>query len=426
MRKIRGIIPAGGRAKRIHGFFKEMMPIGIDSQDRSKFIVSSEQIIGSMLEAGAEIVDFVLSRRKDFVSKYYGDQKLFPDRVTFEFLDEKTEDLGMPYTIDSVYARIKDAEVVFMGMPDTIVEPLDAFNALLSLLDKKKADLVLGLFRVDARNKGGFVTFDRNTKVVESHIDKTAPNFPVDADNAWAIACWNGRFTDFLHQHLEKRIARAYRPSARLPTELLFGEVIDAAIEDSDLKVVADFVDEWHGLYWDITEPEKFFELLRYYDRGVNHSQVDRARRYNLIAKTPSVSNDRTVFTGPTTHTEVIHVNTNNISVSGGQIGNIGDNALNSGSTLNQQNVIATQSLDLVALSGELEILKAHLQAEARETAQYQSLASIASAQDSASANDESKTIKHLKSAGKWALDTATKIGASVAAKAIEGVLHLP
>ena len=426
MHKITGIIPAGGRAKRVHGFFKEMMPIGIDSHDRSKFIVSSEQIISSMLDAGAESVDFVLSKRKGFVSKYYSDQKLFPTKVLFELLDEQAEDLGMPYTIDSAYDRIKDADVVFMGMPDTIVEPLDAFKNLLSLLQDKNADLVLGLFRVDARNKGGFVVFDRNTRIVQSHIDKTAPNFPVDADNSWAIACWNDRFTHFLHHYLEKRLARTYQHSARLPTELLFGEVIDAAIEDSGMKVVADFIDEWHGLYWDITEPEKFFELLRYYDRGVSSSRVDRTRRSNLLANIPPNSQDHTAPIRSTTHSEVIHNNTSNILVSGGQIGNIGDYASNAGTAHNQRNNGTINSVDLVALSRELRTLKAHLQVEAKETAHYHSLSSIAAAEDSAKANDESNTLKHLKAAGKWTLDAATKIGTSVAAKAIEGMLNLP
>ena len=82
--------------------------------------------------------------------------------------------------------------------------------------------------------------------------------------------------------------------------------------------------------------------------------------------------------------------------------------------------------MDLVALSRELRTLKAHLQVEAKETAHYQSLSSIAAAEDSAKANDESNTLKHLKAAGKWTLDAATKIGTSVAAKAIEGMLNLP
>jgi len=69
MDRIIGIVPAGGRARRVHGFFKEMMPIGIDEGDKSKFIVSSEQIITSMLAGGANSVHFILSSQKVLIGE---------------------------------------------------------------------------------------------------------------------------------------------------------------------------------------------------------------------------------------------------------------------------------------------------------------------------------------------------------------------
>lgn len=53
-------------------------------------------------------------------------------------------------------------------------------------------------------------------------------------------------------------------------------------------------------------------------------------------------------------------------------------------------------------------------------------VASIGSAEVAAKNNDGEGVLKHLKAAGKWTLDTATKIGTQVAVKAIENAIKLP
>lgn len=265
MERIAGILPAGGKARRVHGFFKEMMPIGINETDKSKFIVSSEQLIRSMLNCGATSIHFILSTRKDFIAHYYTKQEIISGKLNFNFLTESLEDLGMPYTIDFVHEQTQDCDYVMMGMPDTVIEPTNSFSIVLNLLKDRKADLALGIYQTNSRNKGGFIKFDPDTKQVISHIDKTNKEFPTYADNSWAIACWNTKFTDYLHNYLNERLN--IRPVSK-NRELLFGHIIDQAILEPSLNVVADFVDKDNGFYWDITEPEKYFDLLRYYSPG--------------------------------------------------------------------------------------------------------------------------------------------------------------
>jgi|ERR1019366_6916397 hypothetical protein len=190
MDRIVGIVPAGGKARRIHGFFKEMMPIGVNETDKAKFVVSSERIIESIFNGGAVSVHFILSSQKLFVAQYFTNQHLFEGRVNFNFLPEAVEDLGMPYTIDSVFEQLRDFDYVMMGMPDTVIEPVDSFLRALNLLQERRADLALGLYRTDVRNRGGYIEFDHNSKRVLTHIDKTSAKFPDNADNAWAITCW--------------------------------------------------------------------------------------------------------------------------------------------------------------------------------------------------------------------------------------------
>jgi glucose-1-phosphate thymidylyltransferase len=268
MDRIVGVVPAGGRARRIHGFFKEMMPIGVNETDRSKFVVSSEQIIERMFFGGANSVHFVLGSRKMFVADYFAYQHLFEGKVNFNSLAESVEELGMPYTIDTIFEQIRDHEYVMMGMPDTVIEPSDCYRRILQLLQERMADLVLGLFRTDSRNRGGYIEFERDSKRVSSHFDKTSPQYPGLAENTWAIACWSRKFTQYMHELLRQKNHPTIRSAHQRGTELLFGDIIDIAVADRSIHTIADFVDEKNGFYWDITEPEKYFQLLRYYSPG--------------------------------------------------------------------------------------------------------------------------------------------------------------
>jgi len=244
------------------------MPIGVNESDRSKFVVSSEQIIERIFHAGANSVHFVLGSRKMFVADYFAYQHLFEGKVNFNSLSEAVEELGMPYTIDSIFEQIRDHDYVMMGMPDTVIEPSDCYRRLLQLLQERSADLALGLFRTDSRNRGGYVEFERDSKRVTSHLDKTSSRHPEGADNAWAIACWNRKFTQYMHDLILRKSHPTIRNAFKAPTELLFGDVIDIAISDRSVHTIADYVDEQNGFYWDITEPEKYFQLLRYYSPG--------------------------------------------------------------------------------------------------------------------------------------------------------------
>jgi len=174
----------------------------------------------------------------------------------------------MPYTIDSIFEQIRDHDYLMMGMPDTVIEPPDCFHRILQLLQGRMADLALGLFRTDSRNRGGYIEFERDSKRVTSHFDKTSRQYPELADNTWAIACWNRKFTQYMHDLLRQRSNSTIRGAYKAGTELLFGDVIDVAVADHSIHTIADFVDEKNGFYWDITEPEKYFQLLRYYSPG--------------------------------------------------------------------------------------------------------------------------------------------------------------
>jgi hypothetical protein len=109
-----------------------------------------------------------------------------------------------------------------------------------------------------------------------------------------------------------------------------------------------------------------------------------------------------------------------NISNVSGQIGAIGTNNNASGATFSQSGAHAESTVDLPALASELAVLKTELKKLATDVEHEFSVANVAAAESAAKKGDAAESFKYLKAAGKWALDTATKIGTEVAIKAID------
>ena len=187
-------------------------------------------------------------------------------RLFFAFQGGLDKYYGMPFAIDEIYFDAL-GKTVLLGLPDTLIEPDDAFEIVLRRFqERRRSDLELGLFSASAANPGGYVEFDERSGKVTSHVDKTARNFPRDrANNAWAVACWGSRFTDFLHRFVvEKRPDYEY-PGFGYFKQMLFGDVIDAALQSDELVVTAGYVSKDHGFWLAITEPEKYFQAVRHY-----------------------------------------------------------------------------------------------------------------------------------------------------------------
>lgn len=104
-----------------------------------------------------------------------------------------------------------------------------------------------------------------------------------------------------------------------------------------------------------------------------------------------------------------------------GQAGAMGPGAHAQDMTFNQIWNEMQGQVDLGKLAEDLSALRQAMKQEALEPEQDLAVAEIARAEQAAKANDGSKVVEHLKSAGKWALDVATKIGTSVAVEAIKG-----
>jgi hypothetical protein len=270
MSDIIGIIPGAGRATRIGGFFKELTPINVDPNDISKFIVLCEQMIQNLEEAGASPVFFVINSEKQLISDYFNRLSLFTnDDLYFSHQGQVDLYYGLPFAIDKIYNQAI-GKTVLMGMPDTLIEPRNSFITLLANFKKHKADIELGLYKTNAENHGGYIEYDKTTNVVLNHIDKTHKDFPTEkVDNAWAIACWNSNFTEFMHKFIENSRENYRYSGFGQRDELLFGDIIDAALKSKQIKVCADFIDIEKGYYLDISEPKKYFQAVLHYHSNV-------------------------------------------------------------------------------------------------------------------------------------------------------------
>jgi hypothetical protein len=104
--------------------------------------------------------------------------------------------------------------------------------------------------------------------------------------------------------------------------------------------------------------------------------------------------------------------------ITGGNIGAVGDQA-------QAHNIIQVSnqtlgSIDMMNLASDLARLRTEARSEATEPEHDIAVSEIAKAEKAAQEGQGSKVVEHLKAAGKWALDIATKIGTDVAAEAIK------
>ncbi len=80
---------------------------------------------------------------------------------------------------------------------------------------------------------------------------------------------------------------------------------------------------------------------------------------------------------------------------------------------------------NLLRLAPDLAKLREAMVSNSSSPAHYVAVGEVAAAEQAANAGDEPSALEHLKKAGKWALDVATKIGSEVAAAALRTSLGL-
>jgi glucose-1-phosphate thymidylyltransferase len=163
-----GIVPAAGSGTRIQplAFSKELLPVGSRREDgieRPRAV--SEYLLERMIRAGADRICFVISPTKSDILRYYG-SSYGPAHVVYGV---QPEPRGLCDAIFQAAPLVAPADVVLIGLPDTIWFPEDGFLAL------PEDRLALLLFPVDRPELFDAVVTSPDGRVLEVQVKQATP-----------------------------------------------------------------------------------------------------------------------------------------------------------------------------------------------------------------------------------------------------------
>lgn len=249
--KLVGLVPAAGQGKRV-GFLpcsKEIFPVGFTSmkanevQLRPKAV--GEYILECLKVAGVKRVFIIVSPGKWDIPTYFGDGSRFGLHIAYLIQEELR---GMPYALNLAYQWLDGDETVLFGMPDTIINPQNAFQQLLEAHCHFSSDLTLGLFPTNTPTRFGMVAFDANGRMLYT-VDKPERT---NLQYMWGIGCWGPKFTGFLYDQLQSLL-----PTER---EIVLGDMFQMAV-NAGLNVRVFLFES--GEYIDIGVPEELVCAVR-------------------------------------------------------------------------------------------------------------------------------------------------------------------
>jgi glucose-1-phosphate thymidylyltransferase len=259
--EIVGLVPAAGRATRLSPlpFSKELFPVSLeqahaDSEPQPKLV--SHYLFNKLRFGGAQNVYIVIRDGKWDIPGYFGSGSRIGLNLAYHVVDETP---SVPFTVDSAYPFIKDAMVLF-GYPDILFRPHDAFTQLVARLLYMNADVVIGVFDLFPGQLTDRVEIGKDGNIDAINVRSTSP----DSSPGWIIAAWTPIFTNFLHQHLKKRL-RNHSRIQQLP-EMFLGHVFQTAINEGIKFNSVRFRD--HN-FWDIGTPKGLQKALGEKDRWI-------------------------------------------------------------------------------------------------------------------------------------------------------------
>jgi glucose-1-phosphate thymidylyltransferase len=220
------VIPAAGLASRLGAIpcSKEVLPVAFPGgdQDGASTITACEFLIHRFRNAGARRVFVVLRQGKWDIPAYLGDGERFGVDIAYLMMRVP---FGQPYTVDAAHPFVRGKTVLF-GYPDILFERADAFLPLLQRKEESGADVVLGVFPADRPEKMDMVRLDGNGGVAGFVVKPRQ----TELTHTWLIAAWSSRFTDFLHDHLGRRL-REGAVQHSTGRELFLGDVLHSALD---------------------------------------------------------------------------------------------------------------------------------------------------------------------------------------------------
>ncbi len=222
MNSIVGLIPAAGKGTRLAPlpFSKELFPLGYqrflvngDMQWRPKVV--SQYLIDNMILAGIRRFFIILGSGKEAIMEYFGNGRRLGVDITYLFQEEL---YGMPFALDLARPWLHE-EIVAFGMPDTVIQPLDAYRRLLCAHVGSHADLTLGAFPTWTPWKFGMIELVCEERVIRN-VDKPQQT---TLKYMWGLACWSKSFTELMSSFLQTNIPGSH--------EIVLAQIFQYAVE---------------------------------------------------------------------------------------------------------------------------------------------------------------------------------------------------
>jgi glucose-1-phosphate thymidylyltransferase len=185
--------------------------------------VASSFLLESFRKTKAQKTFVILRKGKWDIPEYLLDGRASGMPLAY-IVSESTD--GVPYTLNKAYPFVQN-NIILLGFPDILFEPLDAFNQLIVQQQVTGADLVLGLFKTDKPEKADMIAFDSDGGLQDIIIKPKQSSLIY----TWIMAVWTPKFTQFMFDHLNH-----IKPeTADNTNELHIGDVVRAAIK-ADIK----------------------------------------------------------------------------------------------------------------------------------------------------------------------------------------------
>lgn len=149
---IYGSIPAAGLGTRLQplGFSKELAIV----QDKAVI----EYLLERMVSSGIKKIFITVDPEKLDIPKYLSTKSPYKDNLIFLVKNRHSlaDDMLAPVKF------LKDTDVLYFGLPDTIWYPKDGFKVII----KQKSNVVLGLFHSDHPENFGAVLTNRSNRII--------------------------------------------------------------------------------------------------------------------------------------------------------------------------------------------------------------------------------------------------------------------
>lgn len=221
-----GLIPCAGRAERLHGLPKFLLPLP------GGFLL--RDLLHTFEAGDLDVIIISNEDNGDLLNRYINEQRWNTVHVASMVVQTQT----MVQTLLNQSFLAKKTQNVLMAMPDTYWTPEpDLFPQMAQMLDV--SDVVLAVWRIRDSQRGKLGMVDLDGVDVRGIEDKN-PFSPLEF--AWGAMAWRPTFWDYMkpeHQHL--------------------GIAVNAAIADG--KIVRAVIAE--GNYYDCGTFEGYAELCR-------------------------------------------------------------------------------------------------------------------------------------------------------------------